>query len=94
MIGFFDFVFVCVAVLANAFTAGRLICYRRGCARYRLGVSFLAYVLIVCSGGQALDALFNHNPATPWEAGFAAVIAVLVWRARGNVACIVRIAHD
>lgn len=51
-------------------------------------------MLIVCSGGQALDAVFNHNPATPWEAGFAAVIAVLVWRARGNVACIVRVAHD
>lgn len=86
--------FTLIAVLANVATAGRLICYRRGCARFRRGVSLLAYIMIVCSGGQALDALFNHNPATPWEAGFAAVIAVLVWRARGNVACIVRVAHD
>lgn len=86
--------FTLIAVLANLATAGRLICYRRGCARYRLGISLLAYILIVCSGGQALDALFNHNPVTAWEAGFAAVIAVLVWRARGNVACIVRVVHD
>lgn len=86
--------FTLIAVLANVATAGRLICYRRGCSRFRPGISLLAYILIVCSGGSAMDALFNHNPATPWEAGFAAVIAVLVWRARGNVACIVRVAHD
>lgn len=87
-----DAIFALLAVLANIVTAGRLICYRRGCSRYRPGVSFLAYVLIVCAGGQAIDTVVNAAHVTPWEAGFAAVIAVLVWRARGNVAAIVRCA--
>lgn len=82
-----------IAVLANVLTAGRLICYRRGPSRYRRGVSALAYVLIVCSGGQAIDTLVNAGRVTPWEAGVATVIAVLVWRARGNVADIVRCRH-
>lgn len=81
-----------VAVMANVVTAVRLICYRRGDSRYRPGVSLLAYLLIVCSGGQVIDTIFNWAHVTPWEAGFAAVIAVLVMRARGNVAAIVRCA--
>lgn len=87
-----DAIFALLAVLANIVTAVRLICYRRGCSRYRPGVSFLAYVLIVCAGGQAIDTVVNAAHVTPWEAGFSAVIAVLVWRARGNVAAIVRCA--
>lgn len=81
-----------IAVLANILTASRLICYRRGCSRYRFGMSALAYMLIVCSGGQAIDIVFNHAHVSVWEAGFAAVIALLVLRARGNVAHIVRVA--
>lgn len=87
-----DAIVALIAVLANVLTAGRLICYRRGCSRYRPGVSFLAYLLIVCAGGQAIDTLVNGAHVTPWEAGFSAVIAVLVLRARGNVAAIVRCA--
>ncbi|HRL22941.1 phage holin family protein [Alcaligenes sp. SDU_A2] len=87
-------IFTVFAVLANVATAGRLICYRRGCARYRPGMSVLAYVLIVSSGGQVIDALFNHSPVSGWEAAFTMVIAVLVWRAKGNVACMVSAVHD
>lgn len=81
-----------VAVLANIVTAARLICYRRGDSRYRPGVSVLAYLLIVFSGGQVIDTVVNGAHVTPWEAGFAVVIAMLVVRARGNVAAIVRCA--
>ncbi len=88
-----DTLIVVIAVLANVLTAGRLICYRRGLSRYRPGVSLLAYVLIACAGGQAIDTLANSAQVTPWEAGFAAVITILVWRARGNVADIVRCKH-
>jgi len=87
-----DALFALISVVANVLTAGRLICYRRGCSRYRFGMSVLAYVLIVCAGGAAIDTLVNAAHVTPWEAGFAAVITVLVWRARGNVAAIVRCA--
>lgn len=87
-----DALITLAAVLANIMTAGRLICFRRGCSRYRPGMSLLAYLLIVCSGGQAIDTLVNAAHVTPWEAGFALIIAVLVCRARGNVAHIVRAA--
>jgi len=88
-----DALITLVAVLANVFTAGRLIVYRRAGSRYRPGVSFLAYVLIVCAGGAAIDTLVNGSNVSPWQAGFALVIAVLVCRARGNVAAIVRCDH-
>jgi hypothetical protein len=81
-----------IGVLANVMTASRLICFRRGCSRYRPGMSLLAYLLIVCSGGQAIDTIFNRVHVSLWEAGFSVVIALLVIRARGNVAHIVRAA--
>lgn len=88
-----DAVITLIAVLANMLTAGRLICYRRGFSRYRWQISLMAYLLIVCAGGRVIDVFVNNAYVTPWESGFAAVIAVLVWRARGNVAAIMRCDH-
>lgn len=79
-----------IVVLANVATAARLICYQRHGARYRPIVSLLAYLLIVFSGGQVIDVLVNNSPVTVWQAGFSAVVALLVLRARGNVACVLR----
>ncbi|MGB6103628.1 MAG: phage holin family protein [Pusillimonas sp.] len=80
-----------IVVVTNTMTAARLICYQRQGARYRLGMSFLAYLLIVCSGGQVIDVLVNNSPVTVWQAVFSAVVALLVLRARGNVASVVRV---
>lgn len=80
-----------IVVVANILTAARLICYQRNNAQYRLGMSVLAYLLIVCAGGQVIDVLINQTPVTPWQAGFSAVVALLVIRARGNVASVVRV---
>lgn len=86
--------FFIVAIVANTLTAGRLIVYRRGSSRFRFGISFLAWVLIVCSGGQVIEALTNPTYQTPWwGAGLSAVVCILVWRAKGNVADIVRCRH-
>nr|WP_160356962.1 phage holin family protein [Bordetella sp. 02P26C-1] len=79
-----------LTVVAHLLATGRLICYRRGCARYRPFMSVLAYLLIVFSGGQALDIIFNAAPVTPWDAGLSVVIAALVWRSRGNVSALLR----
>lgn len=79
-----------IVVMANTLTAARLICFQRHGARYRFSMSLLAYLLIVCAGGQVIDVLVNHDPVSVWDAGFSAAIAVLVWRARGNVACMMR----
>lgn len=80
-----------IVILANTFTAARLMCYRRGCSRYRPMVSFLAYMLIVCAGWQVIDILVNHTIPAPWVAGQAAAIAALVWRTKGNVAALGRL---
>jgi len=80
-----------IVIIANVLTAARLICYQRHGARYRPVMSTLAYLLIVCSGGQVIDVLVNHSPVTVWQAGFSAVVALLVLRARGNVAWVVRV---
>ena len=85
-----DALYALIAVSANVITAARLIFYRRGTSRFRRGVSALAYFLIVCSGGAAIDTLVNGAHVTVWEAGFSVVIAALVVRARGNVAAVVR----
>ncbi len=81
-----------IVVIANVATAVRLICYQRHGARYRPIISGLAYLLIVCSGGQVIDVLINNSPVTIWQAGFSFVVALLVLRARGNVACVLRTA--
>lgn len=82
-----------IVALANVLTAGRLIFYRRKCSRYRFGMAVLAYLLIVCSGGRAIDIVVNFAPVTVWEAGLATIVSMLVWRARGNVANIMRCGH-
>lgn len=84
---------VLIAVLANIITAGRLISYRRGLSRYRPGMAFLAWALIASSGGAAIDTVINGAPVSVPQAVLAVVIAVLVWRAKGNVADIVRCRH-
>lgn len=85
-----DAIVALVAVVANIITAGRLICYRRGCSRYRPAMSLLAYGLIVCSGGYAIDVAVNSSPVSPWGAGISVILSVLALRARGNVAAILR----
>jgi len=78
-------------VVANILTVARLVCYRRCGARYRPGMAWVAYALVVCTGGQVLDVLTRQAVVSLWQAGVAVVLAYLVWRARGNVAAIVRV---
>ncbi|MGE8688631.1 MAG: phage holin family protein [Achromobacter sp.] len=73
-------------VVANFATALRLACYRRCGARYRPGMSVVAYLMFVFTGGQALDVITRHSAVSPWQLGLAILLAVLVYRARGNVA--------
>ncbi|WP_051593636.1 phage holin family protein [Achromobacter sp. DH1f] len=77
-------------VLANFATALRLACYQRRGARYRLGMSVVAYLMVVLTGGQALDVLARQGSVTPWQLGLTLLLAFLVFRARGNVANIAK----
>lgn len=74
----------------------RIAVYRRDGARYRAGVSWLAYLLAVGTGCESLQitlATLLAKPAptvSPFLLMVLIVLLVLVYRARGNVARILR----
>lgn len=74
----------------------RIATYRRAGARYRAGVSWLAYLLAVGTGCEALritlSVLFSKpvTPVSPFLLTVLVVLVALVYRARGNVARILR----
>lgn len=83
--------------LANAITCGRLLCYRRAGARYRLAVSLAAWLLIVSTGSTVLSILLGLYPPNSihlGDVGIAVVLCLLSLTARGNVAHILRTRHD
>ncbi len=80
-----------IVVISNLLTVGRLLFYQRHGARYRPVISLLAWGLMVCAFWQVVDVLVHHAPVSVGQAGMSMVIAALVLRARGNVACVVRI---
>lgn len=87
-------IFSLVSVLSNIATATALICFKRGRSSYKPLMSIIAYLLIVFSGGAAIDTMVNGVVITLWEAGFSVIIAMLVLRARGNVSLIFKGAAD
>jgi len=74
----------------------RIAAYRRDGARYRAGVSWLAYLLAVGTGCESLQitlATLMAKPAptvSPFLLMVLVVLLVLVYRAKGNVARILR----
>ena len=84
-----------LTLLACASICLRLITYRRSPdARYRPWVSACAWLLIVCSGGQAIHIALGHAPhgeTTPWQLGILLVLAALLLAARGNLARVLRL---
>jgi len=84
-----------LTMLACASICLRLITYRRSPgARYRPWVSACAWLLIVCSGGQAIHIALGHaarGETTLWQLGIFLVLAALLLAARGNLARVLRI---
>lgn len=83
-----------LALLIALAICGRLLTYRRRGARFRRSISWLAYGLFVGCGSLAIQILAGRYIALPISWSFVillAVCAVLIYRARGNVARIVRI---
>ncbi|WP_370599568.1 phage holin family protein [Pseudomonas nitroreducens] len=96
MVGMVDPWALVAALICSAICV-RIASYRRRGARYRAGVSLLAYLLSVGSGCYSLTFFLDvlrghpHYSLSPWLLIILAVLAVLVFKARGNVARIVRI---
>lgn len=72
----------------------RLITYQPGPgARYRIGVSCCAWLLIACTGGLSIHIVLLGASAhvSVWQLGLLVVLLLVTYRARGNVAQILRI---
>lgn len=84
------------AVICGAICV-RIVSYRRAGARYRVAVSLLAYVLAAATGCYSLSitltALYGKHaaPVSPFLLVILLVVLVLVYRARGNVATVMRL---
>ena len=57
---------------------------------YHRGYSFLATVLIASFMGQTIHILFFKDPVTLWDAFFSVVLAVIIYKRKGNVARLFR----
>ncbi len=84
---FITFVFIA----ANVISCGRLLSYQRGEGQFKYHFSSLAYVLIVCTGGQAIVATLESAPVSLWASILSVVLCALIVRAKGNVATLVRV---
>ncbi len=83
-----------LTLAASTAVCGRLLTYRRmPGTRFRWGVGLCAWILIVCTGGQALQILVQGARAHPdvLQLGILLVLAFLSFRARGNVARILKV---
>jgi len=81
-----EMLFQLVALIAYLFCGLRIICFDSNGLRHRQGYSLLATVLIASFMGQSVHILFFKDPVTVWDAVFAALLAVIIYRAKGNVA--------
>lgn len=73
----------------------RLFCYRwPQDSRYRIGVTAVAYLLMLCSGAVAIMiAMGNFTAAQFFDAGIYGSILIMVFAARGNLAKILELKH-
>jgi hypothetical protein len=79
-----------ITLVSYAATCLRLLTYQRGLSNYKLTMSLVAWCLIVFTGTSALEIIFHPTKIYAGTAGIAVTLMVLVWRARGNVAHILR----
>ena len=85
-----------IAAMLCSAICWRVATFRRQGARYRPGVSLCAWVLAVGTGGYsltvALAPITGHQvaPVSPFLLVVFVILAVMVWRSRGNVAAVLR----
>ena len=81
-----EIMFQLIALIAYMICGIRIICFDAEGLRHRHGFSILATILIAAFIGQSVHILFFKDPVTLWDAIFAVLLAVLICRAKGNVA--------
>lgn len=82
--------FALVALAAHIAALVRVLAYRRNGARHRHGVSWIAWALVVVSGGSAIELLLLAEQVGFFQAATAVLLAFFVFASRGNVARLLR----
>lgn len=87
-----EFLMLAKACISAAICA-RLFCYRWTVdSRYRIGVTSVAYFLMLCSGAVSiLLVMGNQAAAQIFDAGIYGVVLILMLAAKGNLAKILEI---
>ena len=75
-----------IALVAYIVAALRILAFRRGGARHRRRVAWLAWLLLVALGGSAIELVVRTQSAGVFETTQAVLVAAFVFGARGNVA--------
>ncbi|WON80834.1 phage holin family protein [Acinetobacter sp. UGAL515B_02] len=81
-----EFLFQLIAVIAYMLCGIRIVCFNRNDTDFHHGYSFLATLLIGSFMGQAVHILFFKDPVTLWDAIFAVLLTIIIYRSKGNVA--------
>lgn len=84
-----ELVFQYIALIAYLFCGIRIICFNQAGKQHNCRYAILATILIGAFIGQSIHILFLKDPVTLWDAIFALVLAVSVYRAKGNVARVI-----
>ncbi|MBU9297961.1 phage holin family protein [Burkholderia multivorans] len=82
--------FAVFALAAHLAALVRVLMYRRNGARHRYHVSWVAWAIVVVSGGASIDIALHAAQVDFFDAATAALIALFVIAARGNVARLLR----
>ncbi|MCY1358869.1 putative 3TM holin [compost metagenome] len=93
-------IWTCMASLVCGAISVRIVTYRRDGAHYKLGASLCAWVLAAATGGYSLSVVLRVLAGQPVESVSPLLIVILlvqavqVFRARGNVASVLRLDWD
>lgn len=79
-----------ITAVAYLLSALRLVCYSRGDARFRRGVSLLASLFGAALCLSGLEILLYRPPVSIWHAVTTVLLCILIFRSRGNVAALLR----
>jgi hypothetical protein len=64
----------------------RVLVYRKQGARHRRHVSWVAWAILVLLGGSGIELALSSQPFSCMEAARTALIDLIIYNARGNVA--------
>lgn len=80
-----------ITVAVCAATTVRIISFRRGKSPYRFHTALCAWLLAGCIGSLGLSVHLGMQQPSPFILGIVCIVAFVIFRAKGNVASLLRV---